>query len=186
MYHFLYILFSWIFVFILLITLISLFLWSWSLTKTKVPFIRIPKRILKDIDQSLNLSDNSIVYDLGSGDGRVLFYLQKKYPKVKFVGIENGFFPFVLSKINNKFNKSNITFIKKDFFDVNLSEATHIFTYLYPNIMDDLLPKLNEELKRGTRLVSSSFHFTSKKEIQEIQLKSGRYQLSRKIYIYEF
>ncbi|MFA6355148.1 MAG: hypothetical protein WCW65_01860, partial [Candidatus Paceibacterota bacterium] len=69
---------------------------------------------------------------------------------------------------------------------IDLSKATHIFTYLYPNIMDDLLPKFDKEIKEGVKLVSMSFHFTNKREFSEIDLKRGKYQIAKKIYVYEF
>lgn len=175
---------------ILFIVLCLLLLWMWSSVKAKVPFITVPNKTLKDIEKALNINENSVVYDLGSGDGRVLFYLYKNNPKVKYIGIENSQFPFLLASVRNwwhkKKYKSDITMFRKDFFNVDISDATHIFTYLYPNVMDDLIPKFDKELKKGTRLVSASFHFTNKKEIEEIDLKRGKYQLAKKIYVYEF
>lgn len=175
---------------ILFSVLILLFMWMWSNITAKVPFISVPNKTLKDIEKALDIKDDSVVYDLGCGDGRVLFYLQKNNPKAKYIGIENSQFPFLLSTVRNwfnkKYNKKNIIFLKKDIFDVDLSDATHVFTYLYPNLMDDMLPKLDQELKPKTRLVSASFHFTGKREIQEIDLKRGKYKLAKKIYVYEF
>lgn len=190
MINFIYIFSSWLFFLVILSTLFLLFFWMWSSIKSKVPFIPVASSIMNDIDSALELKDGSIVYDLGCGDGRVLFNLYKKYPNVKYIGIENNPFPLFLARINNwwhkKIYKSNIEIINADFFDVNLSKATHIFTYLYPNIMDDLISKLDTELSRGTRMVSVSFHFTSKREVKEIDLKRSKYKLSRKIYVYEF
>lgn len=181
---------SWLSFIILLSVLSLLFMWMWSNITAKVPFISVPSKTLKDIEKALSLNEDSIVYDLGCGDGRVLFYLFKNNPKAKYIGVENGAFPFLLASARNwwhkKINKSDITLVKKDFFDYDLSNATHIFTYLYPNVMDDLINKFDKELKKGTRLVSMSFHFTSKREISIIDLKRNRYQLAKKIYVYEF
>jgi hypothetical protein len=175
---------------IFLLVLILLFLWMWSAIKSKVPFIPVPNKILKDIEKALDLKEDSVLYDLGCGDGRVLSYLYKNNPSVKYFGIENSPFPYLLVSVLNwwhrKEYKGNIKIIKDDFFKVDLSKATHIFTYLYPNIMDDLVSKFDKELKHGTRLVSVSFHLTSKREIKVIDLKRGRYQLTQKIYVYEF
>lgn len=162
----------------------------WSNIRAKVPFIGIPNNVLKDIEKEFILKDDSVIYDLGCGDGRVLFHLAKKNPKLKYIGIENSPFPFVIAKTLSWWHKKrdnlNVEILKKDFFDVDLSNATHIFTYLYPNVMDDLLPKLDKELKRGTVLISSSFHFTTKREVREVDLKRGKYQLGKLLYIYEF
>lgn len=167
-----------------------LFIWAWSIAIAKVPFVSVSSAVLKNIEENLDIKDGSIVYDLGCGDGKVLFFLAKKYINVKFIGIENSLFPYMMASFSNfwfkKRYQDNVLIIKKDFFDVNLSKATHIFTYLFPNIMDDLLSKFNNELNSGTRLVSVSFKFTLKKESKEIDLNRSKYKLSRKIYVYEF
>jgi hypothetical protein len=72
------------------------------------------------------------------------------------------------------------------FDDTDISNATHVFAYLYPHIIDELLPKFDEELKKGSRFVSMSFHFTSRSVKQEIDLKRKGYKIAKKIYIYEF
>jgi len=181
---------SWMAFFIFLFVLCLMILWMWSSLWATVPFIGVPILVLKDIEKELELKDGGVVYDLGCGDGRVLFYLAKNNPKYKYIGIENSLFPFILVRFlswwNKKMNKIEVEIIRKDIFDVNLSNATHIFTYLYPNIMDDLLSKFDRELKRGTRLVSASFHFTNKREIREVNLQRGKYQLAKKLYVYEF
>ena len=178
------------FLVILTTVLYLLLLWMWSNIRAKVPFVRIPNKVLKDIEKALNMKEDSVVYDLGCGDGRVLFYLYKNNPKATFIGIENSDFPALVARIHawihRKIYKSNIIIYKKDFFDVDISNATHIFTYLYPNVMDDLITKFDKELKRGTRLVSASFHFTSKKEVELIDLKRNKYQLGKLLYVYEF
>jgi len=183
-------LFSWIGFFVLLSVFCLLLIWMWSNIWAKVPFIGVPIDTLKDIEAALILREGSVVYDLGCGDGRVLFYLAKNNPKLKYIGIENSLFPFILAKFLSfwykKFNKIDVTIIREDFFNVDLSNATHIFTYLYPNVMDDLLPKFDKEIKKGVRLVSASFHFTSKREIEEIDLKRGKHQLAKKLFVYEF
>lgn len=175
---------------VLLFVLLLMLLWMWSSIKAKVPFIRVPASVLGDIDKALELKDGSVVYDLGCGDGLILFYLAKHNSNIKYIGIENSLFPFVIARFlsfwHKKVNNIDVQIIRKDFFDVDLSNATHIVTYLFPNIMDEVLSKLENELKKGTRLVSASFHFTIKKEISEIDLKRKKYQLARKLYVYEF
>lgn len=172
-------------------TVIILFIfWSIGNFKNKVPFVTSPSSVSKDIAKALEVNDQSIVYDLGSGDGRILFYLAKTNPRAKYVGVENSIFPILLSKINLLFNKkkigNSVEIINKDFFKQDLSNATHIFTYLYPNVMDELLPKFEKELKPGAKLVSLSFSFASKRPINEIDLGRGKYKLGRKLFVYQF
>lgn len=181
---------QWLVVIILLAVLILMFLWMANLTRDGVPFIPISKSVIKEVEKVIGINDNSVVYDLGCGDGRVLFYLSKLHPKAKFIGIERSPFPLLLSKVTaffyNKKVENKIEIINKDFFNTDLSNATHIFTYLKPKEMDDLLTKLDKELKNGTKLVSAYFQFTLKRPIAEIRISKNLNDVNKKLYIYEF
>jgi SAM-dependent methyltransferase len=175
---------EWIAVLILFAVLILLFVWMISGLKAKVPFIPVPNSILPDVHKILE------VYDLGCGDGRILFHISKLKPKARYIGIENSVFPTLIAQLRAWWHKRrtgiDVKILHEDFFDHDLSDATHIFTYLYPNVMDDLLTKFDKELKPGTRLVSVTFKFTNKQPIGEFDLGRSKYQLARKIYVYEF
>src|SRR3989344_4540091 len=136
----------------------------------KVPFVPVSKKVLKDISKALQIKADSLVYDLGSGDGRVLFALNKEEQRAKYIGLELGLIPFFLSKIKNIFNWNKVEFKRKDFFKEDLSGATHIFMYLLPRTMDKLLVKLEAELKPGTKVVSATFKFSNKTPIESIPL----------------
>lgn len=178
---------NWVIIFLLLFILVFLFLWMASLINTKAPFVPVSYKTLKQIDPALNITDDSVVYDLGSGDGRVLFHLSKIHPNTKFVGIDFKFFPILLSRVWLFFHKNkNITIIHNDFFKEDISRATHIFTYLYPNVMDDLLPKLEKELKPGTKLISVHFRFTLKQPSKEFILVKFKNGVEFKLFVYEF
>lgn len=165
-------------------------LWAWTGLTSRVPFIPVPNSILQQIEKSLDTHTGDIVYDLGCGDGRVLLYMARKNKDIQYIGIENGPFPYILAKfgawLDRVRGKSNVQIIHGDFFAHDLSKATHIFAYLYPQVMDDMLGKFDRELRPGTRLVSASFKFTLKKEIGEVDPARGAKQLARKLYIYEF
>jgi SAM-dependent methyltransferase len=181
---------QWLVVIILLAVLILMFMWMVNLAKEGSPFIPISQSVLKEIDKAMNINDDSIVYDLGCGDGRVLFYLSKLHPRAKFIGIERSTFPLILSKVGvflSKKNTSNeIEIIKQDFFTTDLSKATHIFVYLKPNIMDDLLTKFDKELKTGTKIVSGYFQFTLKRPTREASFGNDKNDGRKRLFIYEF
>jgi len=104
----------------------------------------------------VSLSDT--VFDLGSGDGRLLFTALKKGAG-KVVGIELDPDLVKLSKkaAARKHVADIATFIEKDIIDVNLADATVVFCYLFPTASEALKPKFEAELKRGTRVVMESF-----------------------------
>jgi len=158
--------------------------------KNNVPFVSTPKSVIDEIDKALNIREGSVVYDLGCGNGKILFYLFDKNPKIKCVGFENNVHPLVSAKcrlfFSSKKEKAGIKIIKGNFFNKDLTEATHVFVYLSSDLMDKLLPKFEKELVSGTRLVSLSFPFKNKTPIQEIDLKRAKHKLARELYVYQF
>jgi O-methyltransferase involved in polyketide biosynthesis len=81
---------------------------------------------------------------------------------------------------------SEVEIIDGDFFKHDFSHATHVFMYLFPSVMDELLPMLEESFTPGTKLVSTTFKFKNKEHAREIKLERNKYQLARTLYIYEF
>lgn len=158
--------------------------------KNKVPFIPAPKAVLEEIAKALVLKDGSVFYDLGCGDGQILFYLSRRNPRIRCVGFENNIYPILLVKLRLFFSseeeKKGITIMNGNFFKQDLKDATHVFVYLSSDLMDRLLPKFEKELTLGTRLVSLSFPFENKKPIQIIDLKRKKHQLGRELYVYQF
>jgi SAM-dependent methyltransferase len=98
-----------------------------------------------------------VVYDLGSGDGRIPIIAAQKYG-ARGVGIEIDPELVELSwRIANEAQVADrVKFIVGDLYQADVSEATVVTTYLSSSIMKSLQPKLRA-LKRGTRIVSHQF-----------------------------
>jgi SAM-dependent methyltransferase len=98
-----------------------------------------------------------VVYDLGSGDGRIPIIAAQKYG-ARGVGIEidPGLVELSWRIANEAEVADRVKFIIGDLFTTDLSEATVVTAYLSPSIMKMLLPKLRA-LKPGTRIVSHQF-----------------------------
>jgi len=173
----LYIIAGIIFLFLIVIFARLLFLKS-------APFVPIPNDALEQLLAPIAPQKNSVVYDLGCGDGRVLLFLAKKYPEATYKGIEFRLFPFLLAKFKTR-NQKNINIIRGNFFKISLSDATHIITYLFPSVMDSLLPKLEQELKNVT-LLSFDFPFSKKDEYEKRDLLQRQRKLGSRIYLYKF
>ncbi len=153
--------------------------------KTGVQYRQVPTWLFPKIEEVLELTDESIVYDLGCGETKVLRYLLHKNPYAQGIGIEITPLPYFYAKILNAFSPiGRLTIVKKDFFTVPVKDATHVFIYLLPIMLDRLLPKLESELKPGTRLVSCDFKFTKKEASEKINVPGKKY--SHTLYIYEF
>jgi SAM-dependent methyltransferase len=107
--------------------------------------------------QLAGVTAQDVVYDLGSGDGRIPIIAAQKYG-ARGLGIEIN--PSLVTQSWGNANDAEVAnrvkFMVGDLFDADLSEATVVTMYLSPSIMKRLIPKLRA-LKPGTRLVSHQF-----------------------------
>jgi len=104
-----------------------------------VPFVATPHSYFPLIARALNIRDGDLVYDLGSGSGELLLYLAKKFPNARFVGIERNLFLHTQARIKKKFTKvPNVAFRRENFFTTDLGDATRIYVYLLPSILERL------------------------------------------------
>jgi SAM-dependent methyltransferase len=102
-----------------------------------------------------------VVYDLGSGDGRIPIIAAQKYG-ARGVGIEID--PSLVARARENASDAGVsdrvTFILGDLFAADLTDATVVTLYLSPNILKRIEPGLRA-LKPGTRIVSHEFAFAS-------------------------
>jgi len=104
------------------------------------------------------VTKEDVVYDLGSGDGRIVILAAQKYG-VRGVGIEiDPRLVAVSRQVAREAGEADrVTFIEGDLFKADISEATVVTLFLSPGVNRDLEPKLRRELKPGTRIVSHQF-----------------------------
>ena len=105
-----------------------------------------------------NVTSTDVVYDLGSGDGRVVLLAAQKYG-ARGVGVELD--PKLVSIARDVAIEAEVqdrvTFVQGDLFEADISRATVVAIYLSPSVNVRLEPKLRKELRAGTRIVSHQF-----------------------------
>lgn len=154
---------------------------------SEVPFVPALKRVLPTITRAMPLSRDSVFYDLGCGDGRILRAFREKYSDAAYIGIEKSFPIYLLAYLyNRKLLGPRFRIKRGDFFKTDLSGATHVFMYPIRGVAQRLLPKFEKELKPGTIVVSIDHPFEKRKYDQKIDLPNGRYQICRTAYVYRF
>ncbi len=123
-----------------------------------VPYVPTPKPIARQMLNMSELKPDELLYDLGSGDGRILIMAAREFG-AKCVGIELNFFRYWLSnwRIKRMGLSNQIKVIRSSFFEADLSHADVVFMYLLPSINEKLKPKLIKELKKGAKVVTFSF-----------------------------
>jgi trans-aconitate methyltransferase len=181
-----------VYIILLIILLLIIFIGGIAFTltvvgfsKTEVPFLPIPRKLLPHITTALKLSSTSVLYDLGCGNSIVLRYLLKHSPVTKATGVEIAPLPYLLAKIWNRVSPlTHLEIRRGDFMETNLHDATHIFLYLFPSAMENLIPKLTQELTPGTRVISCDFPFNEKTPKEIIEVTETYFP--HKLYVYEF
>ena len=118
-----------------------------------------PERIRKAL-QLANLQPNEVLYDLGAGDGRVLFITARDFG-AKAVGIEIGPIQCVLIWLRITANGlgDQIQIKWENFYKADLSQADVVFLYATSKELLKLAPHLDGQLKPGARLISISADF---------------------------
>jgi len=175
-----------LFLFAVFALVVVIFFWESSLILTRAPFIPVPTDVLPSIVKAMDVQSGEVVYDLGCGEGKVLLACHVQQSNAKFLGVARAWLPYLFAKLQARRASKDIELIRKSFFKVDLSKADKIFVYLFPALMDDLLPKLQKELKPGAKVVSCDFTFTKKEPKEVIDLKRPPKLLGQKLNIYEF
>jgi predicted O-methyltransferase YrrM len=139
-----------------------------------VIFVPTPQEVVDAMLKLAKVTKNDVVYDLGSGDGRVPITAARTYG-ARGVGIDID--PQRIKEATENLKAANVgdrvRFLNQDLFTTNISEATVVTLYLLPSLNLKVLPKLNAELKPGTRVVSHAFDMGDIKP-QETQNVNGR------------
>jgi SAM-dependent methyltransferase len=149
---------------------------------TKIPFVPTPRRTAKKLIEIANIKENQNIYDLGCGDGRLLFLTEKSH-NINATGFEISPIPYLISIIKKFFLKSKVNIVMKSFLREDLSQADVIFIYLIPDIMPRLTTKIKEECKKGTRIISHTFKAKGLTPIKTYP-KDTKLKLPQ-IYVYE-
>lgn len=122
------------------------------------PYVPTPWVI---VDAMLKLADiraDDVVYDLGSGDGRLVITAAKRF-KARGVGVELQ--PELIELANAGAKKEDVAdrvkFVQGDLFETDIREATVVMLYLLPRFVTRLVPRFLSELRPGTRIVSHDY-----------------------------
>jgi hypothetical protein len=124
------------------------------------PFVPTPELVVQRMLELAELKPTDKLYDLGSGDGRILFTAAQSFMATA-VGIEISE-PLVLetqARAKALGLSGRVTVRQENLLDTDLSDATVVTVYLLSSANEQLRPKLEKELRVGTRVVSHDFRF---------------------------
>ena len=131
-----------------------------------VIFVPTPQEVVDAMLKLAKVTKNDVVYDLGSGDGRIPISAAKLGARA--VGIDIDPQRIKDAQENLRANSQTdatlpkrVTFLNADLFASDISQATVVTLYLLPSLNVKLITQLNKQLKPGTRVVSHAFDMSA-------------------------
>ena len=127
--------------------------------KPDVVYVPTPQPVVDAMLELAQVKRSDVVYDLGSGDGRLVITAAKKYGATG-VGIEID--PALVKKSRENAAAAGVStrvrFVTQNLFNADLSRASVVTLYLLQSINERLRPRLVRQLKPGSRIVSHVFN----------------------------
>jgi ubiquinone/menaquinone biosynthesis C-methylase UbiE len=144
------------------------------------PFVALSMYSVRRMLRLANVGSNDIVYDLGSGDGRVVITAVHEFDAKKGVGIEmrKDLIRLAHTQIQKLNLASRVEIIQGNALETPIGEADVITLYLSTKGNEMLRPKLERELRPGSRVVSLDYKI-SKWRPTKVE------GLWREIYLYQ-
>lgn len=132
----------------------------WGETPSSVaPYVPTPVSVVRSMLELAGTGGDDVVYDLGCGDGRILFAAVEEFDVKKAVGYElnPSLVESVRRKVKSKGLEGRIEVVNGNFFLADLTPASLVTLYLTTSGNSKLRPKFEEELHSGARVVSHDF-----------------------------
>ena len=147
---------------------------------TGVPFLGSKKEDVERIFKAVVFRPGQIFFDLGSGDGKIIFTVTKN-ASLRAFGFELARWPLYVSRLrwlfvrysNHTNHGSRVKFLRKNYLHHSWREADVIFCYLSHKSMIKIEQKFQKECRPGTYLLSNSFELPNLPPTEKIPLATG-------------
>jgi SAM-dependent methyltransferase len=155
--------------------------------RPEVPYVPTTEEAVEAMLKLADVKKTDIVYDLGCGDGRIVIAATKNFG-ARAVGIDID--PVRIGEAKENAQKAGVgklvRFEENDLFKADIHEATVVTLFLLPTVNLRLRPKLLQDLKPGTRVVSNTFDMGDWKPEKEVTVGNSDEQsyLSHKLYLW--
>jgi SAM-dependent methyltransferase len=154
-----------------------------QLRKPDVIYYPTPPETVAEMLRLAKIKKGDVLYDLGSGDGRIPIAAAKQYG-IRAVGIEID--PKLITEAEENARHAGLSelvrFRNEDMFRVDVSEATIVTLYLSEKLNVLLRPKLLRELRPGSRILSHDFRMGDWQPEQTVRVPWGK--LYRTVYLW--
>lgn len=143
-------------------------------SKKIVPYVPTPQDVVEKMLEMVQVKKGDVVYDLGSGDGRIVVTAAKKYG-VKAIGFEID--PERIKESHENIRKAGVENLveirEQDIRTVDLSAASVLTMYLLPEVNLMIRPNIWKQMKPGSRVVSHDFDMADWKPVKVEHIKDA-------------
>jgi SAM-dependent methyltransferase len=150
----------------------------------QVPYVPTPQDIVDKMLELAKVTSDDVVYDLGSGDGRIVITAAQKYG-AHAVGVEINpqLYQRSVDRVKELGLEDRVRILNEDMFYVSVHPATVLALYLLSSFNERLRPILERELRSGTRVVCHDFHVPGWEpdKVEDVMSKNS---IPHKIYLY--
>ena len=148
-----------------------------KLFQTSVPYVPTGGMVALKMIELANLKPGARVYDLGCGDGKIIFLADKLGARATGFELIRPLVWF--ARVKNFFRHGSAEFRCEDFFGADLGDADVVFCYLFPSVMDRIFHEKFSQLRQGTKIISHAFPILQQKPLEVVMIGKA------KIWIYE-
>ena len=150
------------------------------------PFVATPAAVVNAALELAKVGKNDLVYDLGSGDGRIILAAAQKFQAMS-VGIEwdQALCEKTSAEVERLGLADKVRVIQGDIFNQDVGAATVVTGYLLPKSLERLAPILESQLKSGVRVVTVNYPIPGWRVVEEKQLMGESKTTSWKLYLYQ-
>jgi protein-L-isoaspartate O-methyltransferase len=153
---------------------------------TLAPYFPTPAKIVDQMLKLGGLKPGEKMFDLGSGDGRIVIMAAEKYQAdATGVELDDDLYAQSAAKIKKLKLASHARVIHGDILKQDYSKADLITVYLLPVSNDKVRPILERQLKKGTRVVAHDFEFYGWKPVQIVDIDDDGEGRSHRLYLYQ-
>jgi precorrin-6B methylase 2 len=151
------------------------------------PYYPTPMNVVKKMLQAGKVQAGELVYDLGSGDGRVVIMAAQQFG-ARAVGFEIN--PEHVKQSRDQIEKLGLSALasieEKNLLDADFSKPDLIFVYLLPESNEKLRPLLEQHVRPGTRIVTHDFEFNEweAEEVILVEHTNDNYSRFHKLFVY--
>ena len=157
--------------------------------REEIPFVPTPIEVIDRMLELAEVKNGDVLYDLGSGDGRIVIRTAQKY-RIRAVGIEMD--QLLLDQARRAAKSTGVDrlveFRSEDAFKASIS-ATVITLYMLPWFNEAMKPSFEKQLKPGSRIVAHDFGISGwppdkTVKLAGYELKPGGYRHQHTIYLW--